>query len=276
MANVWLITGCSRGLGRSLAEAVLAQGDQLVATARRPEQLADLTERYGSRIRAVKLDVTDPAQAESAISEAVSAFGRIDVLVNNAGYGNISSIEETSLEDFHAQIDTNLWGVIHVTKATLPVMRKMGFGHIVQVSSVGGRTSTPGLSAYQSAKWAVEGFSEVLSKEVGPLGLKVTIVEPGGFRTDWAGSSMNHVEPMEAYRETVGSKIAYSRSNSGREKGDPAKAALAIIAAVNEEQPPLRLLLGSDAVTIAKTVDRAKLAETERWEQLSVSADFTE
>ncbi|QGQ99087.1 SDR family NAD(P)-dependent oxidoreductase [Paenibacillus psychroresistens] len=274
MAKVWLITGSSRGFGRSLAEAVLANGDQLIATARMPEQLADLVQQYGDQVRAVKLDVTDPEQAISAINSAVESFGRLDILVNNAGYGNISSIEETHFEDFRAQIETNLWGVINVTKAAIPIMREQGFGHILQFSSIGGRTGAPGLAAYQTAKWAVEGFSEVLAKEVKPLGLKVTIIEPGGFRTDWAGSSMSHVEPREEYKATVGQLLKHIRDTTGKENGDPAKAALAINAVVNEENPPLRLLLGSDAVTIALAVDQAKLAETERWEKLSRSTDY--
>lgn len=274
MSKVWFITGSSRGFGRSLAEAVLAKGDRLMATARKPEQLSGLVEQYGDRVRTAALDVTDPDQAEAAVRAAVEAFGRLDVLVNNAGYGNISSFEETPLEDFRAQIETNLWGVVHVTKAALPVLRAQGFGHIVQFSSIGGRTSSPGLAPYQTAKWAVEGFSEVLSKEVSPLGIKVTIIEPGGFRTDWAGSSMSHIEPREEYKATVGQLIAYVRDHSGRQNGDPAKAAQAIIAIVNEENPPLRLLLGSDALAIARAVDQERLAETERWAALSASTDF--
>ncbi|SFK96806.1 NADP-dependent 3-hydroxy acid dehydrogenase YdfG [Paenibacillus sp. 1_12] len=276
MSKVWLITGSSRGLGRSIAEAVLAHGDQLIATARRTEQLADLVERYGDQVRAVTLDVTSPEQAEAAIQAAIDAFGRLDVLVNNAGYGNMSSIEETSLEDFHAQIDTNLWGVINVTKAALPVLRKQKSGHIVQISSIGGRGGSPGLGAYQAAKWAVEGFSEVLYKEVTPLGIKVTLIEPGGFRTDWAGSSMSHVEAGEDYLDTVGKLQEYIRVKTGTEQGDPAKGAQAIITIVNEENPPLRLLLGSDAVYLAKMIDQGKLAETERWEQLSISTDYAD
>ncbi|WP_240415107.1 oxidoreductase [Paenibacillus periandrae] len=276
MSKVWLITGSSRGLGRSIAEAVLAHGDQLIATARKTEQLADLVAQYGDQVRAVTLDVTSPEQAEAAVQAAVEAFGRLDVVVNNAGYGNMSSIEETSFEDFHAQIDTNLWGVINVTKAALPVLRKQKSGHIVQISSIGGRSGTPGLGAYQTAKWAVEGFSEVLSKEVTPFGLKVTIIEPGGFRTDWAGSSMSHVEAGEDYQGTVGKLQAYIREKTGTEPGDPAKGAQAIITVVNEENPPLRLLLGSDAVYMAKLIDQGKLAETERWEKLSISTDYAD
>ena len=182
MSQVWLITGSSRGLGHALAEAALAAGHQLVATARNPAQLAGLVECYGDQVRAVALDVTDEQAANHAVNTAVEAFGRLDVLVNNAGYGDIGSIEDTSLADFRAQIETNLFGVINVTKAALPLLRQQGAGHIIQVSSIGGRRGSPGLAPYQSAKWGVEGFSEVLAKEVGPLGIKVTILEPGGFR----------------------------------------------------------------------------------------------
>jgi NAD(P)-dependent dehydrogenase (short-subunit alcohol dehydrogenase family) len=274
MSKVWLITGSSRGFGRSLAEAVLAKGDQLVATARNTEQIADLAARYGSQVHIVELDVTRFEQAEAAVRAAFETFGSLDVLVNNAGYGNISSIEQTPMEDFRAQLETNLWGVINVTKAALPHLREQGHGHIVQFSSIGGRTGAPGLGPYQTTKWAVEGFSEVLSKEVGPLGIKVTLIEPGGFRTDWAGSSMKHIEPIDDYKDTVGNHLKHARETTGRENGDPDKAAQAIISIVNEDNPPLRLLLGSDAVAIANAVDKGKLEETKRWEKLSLSTDY--
>ena len=269
MSKVWLITGSSRGLGRSLAEAVLAHGDFLVATARHPEQLGDLVSRYGEQMRAVALDVTNPEQVRTAID----AFGRIDVVVNNAGYANVASIEETTEEDWRAQLETNLWGVINVTRAALPILRKQRSGHVVQVSSTGGRTGVAGLGPYQTAKWAVEGFSEVLSREVAPLGIKVTLIEPGGFRTDWGGSSMAYTEPSEDYRSTVQSILDY-HNQAGNEPGDPAKAAQAIMTIVNEANPPLRLLLGKDAVLLARRIDQAKLAETDRWEKPSSSTDF--
>src|SRR5260370_41308052 len=179
MPKVWLITGSSRGLGRALAEAVLAAGDKLVATARNPEQLADLVERHGDQVRTIALDVTNEQAAAHAVGLATKAFGRLDVLANNAGYGNISPLEDTSLDEFRAQIETNLFGVINVTKAALPLMREPGAGHILQFSSVGGRIWPVGRAPYAAAKWGVEGFSEVLSKEVGPLGIKVTIIEIG-------------------------------------------------------------------------------------------------
>ena len=185
-AKVWLITGSARGFGRALAMAVLEAGHKLVATARNPEQLSDMVARYGDRVRAITLDVTNEQAAIDAVAVAGDVFGRLDVLANNAGYGNIGPIEDTSLADFRAQIETNLFGVINVTKAALPLMRKQRAGHILQFSSVGGRIGPIGRGPYAAAKWGVEGFSEVLSKEVGPLGVAVTIIEPGGFRTDFA------------------------------------------------------------------------------------------
>ena len=187
MSQVFFLTGSSRGLGREIAEAVLAAGHQLVATARQPASLADLAERYGDRILPVALDVTDPAAAEAAVAAGVAAFGRIDVVVNNAGYANLAAIEDITAEDFREQLDANLLGVVNVTKAALPVLREQGGGRILQVSSIGGRLATPGLAAYQAAKWAVGGFSEVLAAKSAPLGIKVTVLEPGGMQTDWAG-----------------------------------------------------------------------------------------
>jgi NAD(P)-dependent dehydrogenase (short-subunit alcohol dehydrogenase family) len=189
MPKTWLITGSSRGLGRALAETVLAAGHKLVATARDPAGLDALVRRHGDNVRAVALDVTDERAAAGAVQAAAEAFGGLDVLVNNAGYGNVAPIEDTDLADFRAQIETNLFGTIILTKAVLPMMRERRAGHIIQLSSVGGRIGPTGRAPYAAAKWGVEGFSEVLAKEVGPLGIKVTIVEPGGFRTDFAGSS---------------------------------------------------------------------------------------
>jgi NAD(P)-dependent dehydrogenase (short-subunit alcohol dehydrogenase family) len=274
MSQVWLITGSSRGLGRALAEAVLAEGHRLVATARNPAQLSDLVERYGDRVRAVPLDVTDARAASNAIQAAVDAFGRLDVLVNNAGYGDVASIEDTSLADFRAQIETNLFGVVTVTKAALPLMREQRSGHIIQISSIGGRRGTPGLAPYQTAKWAVEGFSEVLAKEVGPLGIKVTIIEPGGFRTDWSGSSMTIRPSRLEYDATVGAVARFQRDYNGTQPGDPTKAAAVLLHIASLEEPPLRLLLGSDAVHLAEQNDLARLEADRKWREVSVSTDF--
>jgi NAD(P)-dependent dehydrogenase (short-subunit alcohol dehydrogenase family) len=229
MPRTWFITGSSRGLGRALSEAVLEAGHRLVATARNPDQLADLVARYPDRARAVALDVTDRAQADVAVRAAADAFGGIDVVVNNAGYANIDAIEDFSEEDWRAQIETNLWGVINVTRAALPVLRTQRSGHVIQISSVGGRIVSAGLGPYQTAKWGVEGFSGVLQKEVAPLGIHVTIIEPGGFSTDWAGSSMTMHDVREDYAETVGARVR-AMGEGFFSLGDPKKGAQAILA----------------------------------------------
>ena len=274
MSKVWLITGSSRGLGRALAEAVLAAGHNLVATARNPAQLNDLVKRYGDEVRTVALDVTSARAAADAIRTAVDACGRLDVLVNNAGYGNIGSIEDTSLEDIRAQIETNLFGVIIVTKAAIPIMRQQGSGHIIQLSSIGGRVGATGRAPYSTAKWGVEGFSEVLANEVGPLGVKVTIIEPGGFRTDFAGSSTTIREGRPEYDSTVGAAARFQREYDGTQPGDPIKAAGVILKVAALREPPLRLLLGSDAVRIAEQADLARIEADSEWRSLSVSTDF--
>jgi NAD(P)-dependent dehydrogenase (short-subunit alcohol dehydrogenase family) len=274
MPKVWLITGSSRGLGGALAEAVLAAGHNLVATARNPAQLADLAQRYGDRVRAVALDVTNEQAAADAVAVARKAFGRLDVLANNAGYGNLSPIEDTSLEEFRAQIETNLFGVINVTKAVLPFMREQRSGHILQFSSVGGRIGPAGRAPYAAAKWGVEGFSEVLSKEVAPLGIKVTIIEPGGFRTDFAGSSTEIREGRPEYDSTVGKTARFQRDYNGKQPGDPAKAAAAVLYIASLDDPPLRLLLGSDAYRFVEQNDLAKIESDRKWKHLSISTDI--
>ena len=274
MSQVWLITGSSRGLGRALAEAVLAAGHKLIATARQSAQLSDLNGKYGDQVRLVDLDVTDAAAALDAVRVARDAFGRLDVLANNAGYGNIGSVEDTSLEEFHEIIETNLFGVINTTKAALPVMREQGHGHLLQFSSVGGRVGAMGRAPYSAAKWGVEGFSEVLAQEVGPLGIKVTIIEPGGFRTDFAGASTTIREGRPEYDATVGATARFQRDFNGKQPGDPAKAAAVIMQVANMENPPLRLLLGSDAVQRVEPNDVAKLEADRKWRHLSVSTDF--
>ena len=271
MPRTWLITGSSRGLGRALAEVALAAGENVVATARDPDQLRDLVERYPSSARAVRLDVTDRAQAAAAVTAATDAFGRLEVLVNNAGYANVDSIEDFAEDDFRAQIETNLWGVINLTRASVPVLRQQSCGHILQISSVGGRDTTAGLGPYQTAKWAVEGFSGVLQQELAPLGIHVTLIEPGGVRTDWAGASMHVADIRDVYRPTVGLIAEYAASATPR--GDPSKAARAILQITRVDDPPLRLLLGSDAFTIARAADEAKIASDERWKDLTLSTD---
>jgi NAD(P)-dependent dehydrogenase (short-subunit alcohol dehydrogenase family) len=275
MTKTWLITGSSRGLGRELAQAAAGDGDNVVATARRPRSLDDLVARYGGRIRPIALDVTDPAAAREAVQAAVAEFGSLDVLVNNAGYATSASIEDLPEEEFRAQLDTNLFGVVNVTRAALPVLRAQRSGHIIQISSIGGRVGgTPGMGGYQTAKFAVEGFSEVLSNEVRPLGIKVTIVEPGAFRTDWGGSSMRILPVSEDYEPTVGEMNRYRRAVDGQQPGDPARAAAIITEIARLDQPPLRLLLGSDALRSAEESARARAAEAAEWAPVSRSTDF--
>jgi len=272
--KVWLITGSTRGLGRALAEAVLAAGHKLMATGRDPGQLKDLVVLYGDQVRAVALDVTSEQAATNAVVETIKAFGRLDVVANNAGYGDVCPIEDMSMDEFRAQVETNLFGVVHVTKAALPFMREQGSGHILQFSSVGGRIGPIGRAAYAAAKWGVEGFSEVLSKEVGPLGVKVTIIEPGGFRTDFAGSSTSIREGRPEYDATVGKIARFQRDFNGKQPGDPAKAAAAVLRITGIDNPPLRLILGSDAFQAIEQNDLAKLNFDRQWKELSISTDF--
>lgn len=274
MSQRWLITGSSRGIGRALAEAVLEAGHRLVATAREPAQLADLAERHGESIRTVALDVTDPAAAQAAVRIAVDSFGGLDVLVNNAGYGNVDSVEDTGLDEFRRQIETNLFGTIIVTKAAIPIMREQGSGHIIQFSSVGGRIGAPGRAPYSAAKWGVEGFSEVLAAEMALVGVKVTVIEPGGFRTDFAGASTSLHRGRIEYDQVVGAAVRRQRAYDGRQPGDPARAAQVLLAVAAMEHPPFRLPLGSDAVAAIESADAARLEQLREWRDLSVSTDF--
>jgi NAD(P)-dependent dehydrogenase (short-subunit alcohol dehydrogenase family) len=276
MSKTWLITGASRGLGRALAEAVLEAGDQLVATARDPASLAPLVQQYGALVITAALDVTDPAAAQAAIRSAVDHFGGLDILVNNAGYGDVGSVEDTSIEDFRRQIETNLFGTIIVTKAAIPVMREQRRGHIIQFSSVGGRVGAPGRAAYSAAKWAIEGFSEVLAQEMELVGVQVTLVEPGGFRTDFAGPSTSLKPGRPEYDAVVGAAARRQTEYNGRQPGDPRKAAQAILRIVAENEPPLRLPLGGDALLAITAADRERLALLEAWRDLSASTDYTE
>jgi NAD(P)-dependent dehydrogenase (short-subunit alcohol dehydrogenase family) len=272
-SKVFLVTGSSRGLGRAIAEAVLDSGHRLVATARDPSALGDLMARHGDAVRAVALDVTDPDAAAGAVAAATDAFGRLDVVVDNAGYADLATVEDVTLENFRRQIDTNFLGVVNVTKAALPVLRAQGSGHIVQVSSVGARSITPGLSAYQAAKAAVSHFSEVLAAEVAPLGIRVTVLEPGGMRTDWAGSSMSILPISEPYRPTVGPVAERMAGFATAAVGDPAKVARVLLEIVEIDDPPLRLLVGSDALRFGREADRQRAESDERWADLSRSTD---
>lgn len=272
--KTWLVTGSSRGLGRKIADAVLAAGDNLVATARDKSQLDDLAAQHGARVRPMSLDVTDQNAARNAVEEAVCAFGRLDVLVNNAGYADVASIEDMAEDVFRAQIDANFYGVVNLTRAALPVMREQHAGHIIQISSVGGRVGGAGLGAYQAAKWAVGGFSEVLAKEVAGFGIKVTVAEPGGMRTNWAGSSMAVPAISEAYQPVIGPIVERLRSADGRQPGDPERIAKVLVDIANMDAPPLHLLLGKDAVAVAKMVADNLAQSDARWRSLSESVVY--
>jgi NAD(P)-dependent dehydrogenase (short-subunit alcohol dehydrogenase family) len=276
MTKVWFITGSSRGLGRSLTEAVLAKGDKVVATARRPEQLDDLVAEYPDQIYPIQLDVTDNGQIQSAVEQTVKHFGRIDVLVNNAGFGITGAAEAYTDEQVRSQLETNLYAPIAITRAVLPYMRKQRSGHILQISSVGGRVGSAGITIYQAAKFGLGGFSEGLSKEVAPLGIKVTCVEPGGFRTDWAGDSMTYAKSIEGYEDSVDVRANFFKSREFKPVGDPDKAARVMIDLVDTPEPPVHLVLGSEAIGIVKHSEAAKNAELEKWLPVSISTDHDE
>ena len=277
MKQVWFITGSSRGFGRALVRAALEAGDLVAATARHPEQLADLSAEYGDGIHTLALDVTDPAAAASAIAEARGRFGRLDVIVNNAGYANVSPIETGTDADFRAQFETNFWGVYNVSKAAIPVLREQGGGLIMQFSSVGGRVGgSPGIASYQAAKFAIDGFSRVLQAETAPFGVTVIIVEPSGFKTDWAGSSMIIRDIPQAYAETVGAVNTRLRHNPNGPAGDPVRAAEILVQVAKRRDIPYHLPLGVTAAESSIRLDQQLLAEDRKWRAVSRSADFAE
>jgi NAD(P)-dependent dehydrogenase (short-subunit alcohol dehydrogenase family) len=273
MTKVWFITGSSRGLGRSLTEAVLATGDKVAATARNINTLKDLGLEYPDQIYPLQLDVTQQEDIHTAIVKTIAHFGKIDVLVNNAGFGITGAVEGYTDEQVCSQLETNLYAPIVLTRAVLPYMRKQQSGHILQISSIGGRVGSGGVSIYQAAKFGLSGFSEGLAVEVAPLGIKVTCIEPGGFRTDWAGDSMSYAPHVEGYENTVDARVDAFKSGRFKPMGDPDKAARVMIDIVNSPQPPLHLLLGSEAVAIVKHSEAAKLKELENWEKVSISTD---
>ncbi|MGV0748859.1 SDR family NAD(P)-dependent oxidoreductase [Mycolicibacter minnesotensis] len=269
-SRVFLVSGASRGLGRSITEAALRAGHRVVAGVRSTSALDGLAAEFPDTLCVVTLDVTDDDHVRAAITAATNRFDKLDVLVNNAGYANIAAIEDVDFDDFRTQIDANFLGVVRLTQAALPVMRTQRAGHVVQISSVGGRLTRPGLGAYQAAKWAVTGFSSVLAQEVAPLGIKVTVLEPGGMRTDWAGSSMR-VDPIrDEYQPTVGAAATMSNAAT-LGASDPAKVAALLLDIVEMPEPPTRLLVGPDAYRYATAAGRDLLATDEVWEQLSLS-----
>ncbi|WP_395650755.1 oxidoreductase [Brevundimonas sp.] len=274
---VWFITGCSTGFGRDLALALIDAGYRVVATARKPEDIADLSQSGGERVLAVRLDVTDDAQAEAAVAQALARFGRIDVLVNNAGIGYFGAIEESVEAEVRWMFEINFWGLARMTEKVLPSMRARRAGTIVNISSVGGIRASAGVGYYNATKFAVDGWSEALATEVNPLGIRVLIVAPSAFRTDWAGRSANEiVDPIEDYSATAGARRAQIRGWSGAQPGDPKRAAKAIIDAVESETPPLRLLLGKMALQGGRAKIEALRADFDAWADVTEGADFPE
>jgi NAD(P)-dependent dehydrogenase (short-subunit alcohol dehydrogenase family) len=275
MSKIWLITGSGNGLGRDIAEAALAAGDSVVAGARRTEELAPLVAQYGERVKPVKLEVRDEAAAKAAVHLAVEKFGRLDVLVNNAGYGQFAPFEQMSAEDFQAVVDTCFYGVVYTTRAAIPVMRKQRSGHIFQVSSTGGRRAVPGNTPYHAAKWAVGGFSDSLAMEVAPLGIKICTLEPGGIRTNWARrAGQNSPKLLPEYEDSVGSFLKILRGLEGGSEGDPRKIADVIVQLANSDDVPVRLILGVDAEKRVQQAETARATEANKWRHLTVSTVF--
>jgi NAD(P)-dependent dehydrogenase (short-subunit alcohol dehydrogenase family) len=267
--RVWLITGCSAGFGREIALAALAAGDRVLATARRPETLAELTDRGGDRVRTAALDVTDTGQIDTVAKTALEEFGRIDVVVNNAGSGSVGAVEELTMDELRALMEVMFFGAVEVTKAVLPHLRAQGSGTVVQISSMGGQLSPPGYGAYCAAKFALEGISEALAAEVAPFGVKVLIVEPGSFRTEFGGGRMHRSRTIDAYAVSTGGTREAVENMDGTQPGDPAKAAAAIVRAVGSADAPLRLALGADAVEAIRAHHEAVAADLAAWEEVS-------
>ena len=274
MDKVWLVTGSASGLGRNIAEAVLESGDRLVATARDPRRLDDLVNKFGERVRAVSLDVADESAAQAAVQVALDAFGRLDVVVNTAGFGDIAPFEQLSAERFKAVIDTNFYGVVNVTRAAVPHMRKQRSGCILQISSVGGRLTRPGSTPYHAAKWAVGGFTESLAQELSPFGVKVCALEPGGMRTNWgARANQDTPELLPDYEPSVGAVAKALKSYWGKEVSDPVKVAQVVLRLAASDSLPAHLLIGSDAVRFAGEAEKTREAEAAQWRQMSLSTD---
>ena len=275
MAKVWLITGSGNGLGRDIVGAVLAAGDSVVAGARRAQELEPLVAQYGERVKPATLEVRDEAAAKAAVQLAVDTFGRLDVVVNNAGYSQCAPFEQQSAEDFKAVVDTCLYGVAYTTRAAIPVMRKQKSGYIFQVSSIGGRLAFAGNTAYHAAKWALGGFSDALAMEVAPFGVKICTLEPGGIRTNFARrAGQDAPELMPDYEPSVGSMLKHLKSLEGRQEGDPRKIADLIVQLANHDEVPLRLILGVDAEKRVQQGEARRASEAEKWRHLTISTVF--
>jgi len=268
-AKVWFITGASRGFGREWAEAALERGDSVAATARDTATLDALVAAHGDRVLPLQLDVTDRAADFAAVDRAQSHFGRLDVVVNNAGYGHFGMVEELTEDELRGQLETNLFGAVWVTQAALPHLREQASGHIIQVSSIGGISAFPGIGAYHASKWALEGISQALAQEVASFGVHVTLVEPGGFSTDWAGPSAQHADENPAYAPA---REASDRRRSGAKPGDPTATRAAILKVVDAENPPLRIFFGESPLGVATKDYESRLATWNEWQPVSVEA----
>nr|WP_207956151.1 SDR family oxidoreductase [Rubrobacter marinus] len=269
MTKTWFITGASKGFGREWAEAALERGDNVAATARRPETLDALVEEYGDAVLPIRLDVTDRGAGFEAVRKAAEHFGALDVVVNNAGYGHFGMIEELTEDEARSQMETNLFGALWVTQAALPIMRAQGSGHIIQVSSIGGISAFPTVGAYHASKWALEGFSQSLAQEVAGFGIRVTLIEPGGFSTDWSGPSATRSEENPAYAEV---REAASRRPSAKDPGDPKATRAAILKVVDAEEPPLRVFFGKAPLGIATEDYESRLATWNEWQPVALEA----
>jgi NAD(P)-dependent dehydrogenase (short-subunit alcohol dehydrogenase family) len=275
MKKVWFITGCSTGFGRELAKEVLAQGYHAAVAARNTDDVKDITESYPETAIAIKLDVTKIEDITAAVTEIQEKFGQIDVLVNNAGIGYFGAIEESEEEEIRRMFEINFFGLANVTKAVLPTLRKQRSGHILNVASIGGLVGFPAVGFYNATKFAVDGYSESLSKELAPLGIKVTVIAPSGFRTDWAGRSANNSKiVIDDYKETAEANKNSIRGYSGNQPGDPVRAAKAMIKAVESDNPPLRLLLGEAALKGARNKLELLKKDFDTWAEVTVGADF--
>lgn len=274
MSKVWFITGTSKGFGRVWAEAALERGDQVVATARDLSTLDPLVQQYGEAVLPLALDVTDKAGVDAAVTSAVERFGRIDVAINNAGYGLFGFIEEVSEDEARAQLETNVFGALWVTQAVLPIMREQGSGHILQVSSIGGVNAFAGIGLYHASKWALEGFSQSLAAEVKDFGINVTIIEPAGYGTDWGGPSAAHATPLEDYAD-VRERMQAWRASRSTISGDPNATPDAIFAVVDAEEPPLRLFLGEVGLPMTRAEYDQRIAEWEQWDAVASAAQGT-
>ena len=266
--KTWFITGASRGFGREWTIAALERGDRVAATARDLSSLEDLKEKYGDALLPLQLDVTDREADVAAVREAAAHFGRLDVVVNNAGYGHFGFVEELSEQDFRDQMETNVFGAMWITQAALPFMREQGSGHILQVSSIGGISAFPLVGAYHASKWALEGFSQALAQEVAGFGIHVTLIEPGGFSTDWSGPSAKHSEQLPAY-DQVREQVLEARSTRNATPGDPGASAAAVLQLVDAENPPLRVFFGTAPLGIAKADYASRLETWEQWNHLA-------